>query len=40
MNIRDDNDIEALNRITMLILNRIEQLFYQMNFPLKFEWLT
>ena len=40
LNIRDDNNIEAQNRITMLILNRIEQLFYQMNFPLKFVWLT
>ena len=38
VDIRENN--EAQNRITMLILNRIEQLFYQMNFPLKFVWLT
>ena len=40
LNIRDDNNIEAQNRITMLILSLIELLFYQMNFPLKFEWPT
>ena len=40
LNIRDGNNIEAQNRITMLILSLIELLFYQMNFPLKFEWPT